>query len=176
LVVVLAFSGQTFALSGKMTISLNRRDVSGHCRANQIITLFASIPINVDVPSYSWMELWLPIDEAMPGTSDFCDGLPMISGTNESPRFLPNNKYFEKYPDSPEKNFGKLYKMNSKAEGGIEFIEPDQKAIDDKRLIPDPSGLGYWITGTLLPKLERDSKAREKTLKRIGYDLDFCGG
>jgi hypothetical protein len=143
-------------------------------RANKPNSMYIHLSNDKEIPAYNWYRVWLPIDEADKDFKNICDGLKPITGGMEDPRFVPNVKYFEKYPDSPEKDYGKLYTLKRGKLGKVEFYDAENCPGVKNRLIPDPSGLGHWITGTVMPKLERDEKKREKAIIEIGEHFDMC--
>ncbi|MEZ4813243.1 MAG: hypothetical protein R2883_07210 [Caldisericia bacterium] len=65
------------------------------------------------------------------------------------------------------KKNGKLYEIGRTSSRYV-FYEPTncEELSKDCRLEPDPSRLGYWLMGTVLPSMPRDERDRkEKTVK-----------
>lgn len=148
------------ATLGPVLVELNvRDDRQSAMRANKVTSFKVSFRINKDIKVKDWVKIWFPVDEASNDPKEICDGLPKITGDNEHPRFVPNEKYFAKYPNSNEKQFGKIYEVFEKERGLTRFDGCQCKYETEKknnlRIVDDPSGLGCWIMGTVLPKLYR---------------------
>jgi|GEM_PF-371996 len=174
-----------FAVLGPVHIELN---VSGErllgVRANQVTSFKIHIRINMDINVHDWIKIWFPIDEAWadraspdptkPGNifEKICDSLTPINGVKESQRFIPNDKYFEKYTNKDEQDMGKLYEVLEDRNGQTRFdrCEPGNNpdlCTDSARVIRDPSGLGCWMLGTVLPPIPRDESKRKERLAQI---------
>lgn len=159
---------------GPVHVELNTTgDRPGGVRANTVTAFKIHIRFNINIKTHDWVKIWFPIDEASCDPKDVCNGLPKITGDMEHPRFVPNEKYFAKYPNSDEKKFGKLYQVLEERHGNTRFDECEC-ATDGNccaqgkcRVVPDPSGLGCWIMGTVLPPLPRDSDERINRLLMI---------
>lgn len=159
---------------GPVHVELNTTgDRPGGVRANSVTAFKIHIRINKEIKPAEWIKIWFPIDEASCDPKDICNGLPKITGDREHPRFVPNEKYFAKYPNSKEKDFGKLYQVLNDRNGNTSFEECECAtdvnccAQGKCRIVPDPSGLGCWIMGTVFPSLPRDDKERLERLKMI---------
>lgn len=161
----------------------------GAYRANTANNFVVSFVYSKNIKRHDWIKVWLPLNENIPYQTkeqlekNFCDGLPKITGGLESPRFVPNKAYFEKYPDSPEKEIGKLYRASGEHMHEISFIDLEDDKSDNRdachldssspKLIADPSGLGYWMLGTVLPALPRDVEKRIEFMKKIRYHINI---
>lgn len=144
---------------------------TGYARANTTARYDIFFRFNVDIKTHQWVKVWFPIDEASSQLNDICDQLPVLNGVLESQRFIPNEKYFEKYPNSQEKETVKLYKMNDDM-GNIDFLDAPGQIdkickSDDSRFVKDSTGLGYWMLGSVMPPLPRDKTKLMEELKRI---------
>jgi hypothetical protein len=167
-VVFLALGIQhTKADLGPVHVELNTTgDKPSSVRANSVTAFKIHIRFNMTIKSHDWVKIWFPIDEASCDPKDICDGLPKITGDKEHPRFVPNERYFAKYPNSELKKIGKLYQVLDDRKGNTKFDECECATEGNCctqgkcRIIPDPSGLGCWIMGTVLPPLPRDESER----------------
>lgn len=153
----------------------------GASRANAANNFVVSFVYTKNINIHDWVKVWLPLNESVPcKTKDeleknSCNGLQEITGDLESPRFVPNKAYFEKYPNSPEKDIGKLYYSNDMNSFDYTFMDVDEHntpswdacGMDspNPKLIKDPSGLGYWITGTVMPAIPKDKEKRLEFMK-----------
>ncbi|MBP7733221.1 MAG: hypothetical protein KA140_05625 [Caldisericia bacterium] len=161
----------------------------GSSRVNAANNFVVSFVYTKNIKIHDWVKVWLPLDENMSYQTkeqlekNFCDGLPKITGGLESPRFVPNKAYFEKYPDSPEKEIGKLYRASGEHMHEVSFIDLEDEKSDNRdachldssspKLISDSSGLGYWMLGTVLPALPRDVEKRIEFMKKIRYHINI---
>jgi hypothetical protein len=160
------------ATLGPVSVELNiKDDRQSAIRANKITSFKVNFRINKDIKVKDWVKIWFPVDEASNDKKNICDGLPKITGDNEHPRFVPNEKYFEKFPNSNEKLFGKIYEVFDKEIGFTRFDGCQCKYETEKKnnlkIVDDPSGLGCWIMGTVLPKLYRNLAKRYHQLVEI---------
>ncbi|MCK5744248.1 MAG: hypothetical protein KAH30_05870, partial [Caldisericia bacterium] len=184
LVLVLGFSGvsQVNATLGPVHVEFNiTGERLGSLRANTVTAFVIHFRFNIDIEVHDWVKIWFPIDEASCHPKDICGDPLTIKGRNESPRFVPNEKYFEKYHNPKEKDVGKLYTVLNVHDVDTEFYdcEPCDKSEDNCRIVQDSSGLGCWIMGTVLPAIPRDEPIRKGFLFMIadhGIGLGYnCG-
>ena len=181
-----------FALLGPIHVELNiMGDSPSSVRAGQVNAFKIHIKFNVNIRVHDWVKVWFPIDEASCKLEDICDGMPKITGAKEHPRFVPNDEYFKKYKNEEEAKVGKLYEALDDRRGKTSFEKcecedgapPYSNCAPEGncRIIADPSGLGCWMTGTVMPALPRDDKQRIKSLYAIrqqiaiGYNHCDCG-
>jgi hypothetical protein len=140
-------------------------------RANSITAFKIHIRFNVTIKSHDWVKIWFPAKEASNNFEDICDGLPALNGKSEHPRFVPNEKYFDKYPESEESKFVKMYEVMDDRKGSTKFYKGDCSEFEDesvkKNMILDKSGLGHWLLGTIMPKLPRKEEDRYHRLAMI---------
>lgn len=152
-------------------------------RANNENSMYITFRINKDIKFHDTINIWYPTSEAVAGDEmkkSICQGLPQLTGDLESPRFLPNSKYFVKYPQSKEKTIYKIYRAE-KPNGTIDWaLEPGNDAQldefigkllqkDSNGAIEDESGLGWWLMGTVMPALPIDKDERFKKLAMISH-------
>lgn len=157
------------------------KQMAGHARANTFNGLNIIFRINVDIQVHDWIKVWFPDSEDVKGIENkdfsklFCDGFPAINGSKESPRFIPNDLYFRKYPNSQETTYGKLYRFTDEKKGIVFEKCPDVSKLPDwadaceskdgrPRLIKDPSGLGCWMMGTVMPAMPYDPVERNRRI------------
>lgn len=167
----------SFATIGPVEVQLsNPNGEMRKARANRENTLSIRFRINVNIKVHDWVKIWFPIDEASCDPKDICDGLPEINGKLEHPRFVPNAKYFEKYPDSEEKKIGKLYEVMDDRKGNTNFETCDGNCCSEGkcRIVADKSGLGSWIMGTVMPALPYDETERYRKLRELSRS-DYYG-
>lgn len=169
---VFSFLRHAAAEVGSVLVQLNINDNGQNAvRANTITSFKVFFTINRDIKVKDWVKFWFPVDEASGNQKDICDGLPEITGDIEHPRFVPNENYFAQYPNSTEKQFGKLYEVFDKDRGLTRFdsCQCDYEILKKSKLniIEDTSGLGCWIMGTMLPKLYKDRGKRYFQLVEI---------
>jgi len=200
LVAVLVFSiffvnmPHIFALLGPIHVELNiMGDSPSSVRAGQATAFKIHIRFNVNIRVHDWVKVWFPIDEASCKLEDICDGMPKITGAKEHPRFVPNDEYFKKYNNEEEAKIGKLYEALDDRRGKTSFEKcecedgapPYSNCAPEGncRIIADPSGLGCWMTGMVMPALPRDEKKRYELMHsiiheaRLGYYDDcYCSG
>jgi len=137
---------------------------TGHKRANLANDFRIFLRINEDIRTHDWVKVWFPIDEASCDPADICGEEFIIKGHDESPRFVPNEKYFEKYSENyDEMKVGKLYDLTGYDRVDTVFFEPSicQEPEGNCRMVEDPSGLGYWMMGTVMPSLPKDETERK---------------
>lgn len=188
------------AVVGPVNISL-KSSWNNHkpARANSPNSMSITFRFNKDIKIHDTIRVWYPTSEAVADENlknSICDSLPPLNGELESPRFLPNSKYFQKYPESKEKTICKLYNLEG-ANGAFDwFIEPGNDAKLDEFIeallqkdkygaIKEESGLGWWLMGTVMPSLPIDQQERFEKLVQISrrqgvgfhwcYELGFPG-
>lgn len=175
----------TAAAIGPVEVQLsNPNGEMRKARANRENNLKINFRINASVKIHDWIKVWFPIDEASCDPNDICDGLPEINGKLEHPRFVPNAKYFERYPESEEKKIGKLYEVIEARNGRTNFESCEGNCCNEGkcRIVEDKSGLGSWILGTVMPALPHNDTERYRLLaeltkiKNIGYHMYDCIG
>jgi Copper amine oxidase N-terminal domain len=182
LILILGLSGfaETKAVLGPVHVELNSYgERVGPSRANTVTAFTIQIRLNVNIEVHDWIKIWFPIEEASNDPADICGDPFEIKGRNESPRFVPNQKYFKKYNNLEEKKVGKLYEVLDEHEVNTRFDNCDscEETEDNCRIIQDPSGLGCWIMGTVLPAVPRDSSERKERLGQMinTTSLGYCG-
>lgn len=193
LVLATCFCVQVSAVVGPVNINLKSSwDHFYPPRANKANSMNITFRINKDIKFHDTIRIWYPTGESTVGENlkdKICEGLPQLNGELESPRFLPNSKYFEKYPDSKEKTICKLYSLEG-TNGAFDWsIEPgNDKKLDDfignlflrdkHGAIKEESGLGWWLMGTVMPALPVDQKERFEKLvmisRRQGAGFHWC--
>lgn len=172
------------AVVGPVNISLKTYwNLGKPARANKANAMSVTFRFNKDIKIHDTIRIWYPTSEYVVGEnlkSSICEGLPPLNGELESPRFLPNSKYFEKYPQSKEKSLYKIYKVE-KPNGTIDWaVEPGndvqldefiEKLLqrDNKGAIKDESGLGWWLMGTVMPALPIKKNERVEKLIDISH-------
>jgi len=163
LVLVLIFSGfsEVVAELGPVYVEMNNYN-NLHSRANTATAFTIHFRFNKDIEIFDWLKFWFPIDEASCNPEDICGKPLIIKGYDESPRFVPNEKYFEKYDNPEEKALGKLYEVLDHHELETNFYDCEScnNPEDSCRIIQDPSGLGCWIMGTVFPALPKNQEDR----------------
>lgn len=160
------------ATLGPIHVELNTTgDRPSGVRANSVTAFKIHIRFNINIRVHDWIKIWFPAKEASSNIEDICDGLPALNGKSEHPRFVPNEKYFEKYPGSEESKFGKMYEVMDDRKGNTKFYSGDCSEFEDesvkKNMIPDKSGLGHWLLGTIIPCLPKDEKERYHRLAML---------
>lgn len=182
LAVFLGASLPAFAVLGPVRVELRRNfAIQQYSRANTILNYKIFIRFNENLKEYNWLKVWFPTNESADftnsanGINKICNGFPEINERIIDPRFVPNDKYFEKY-DNPElKGRKQLYKAIIRSEK-FEYEDcPELKNLgnwenaceDGSLLIKDPSGLGAWLLGTVLPSMPVEKEVREKLLTNI---------
>ena len=171
-------SGTAYALLGPVHIELNvMGERPSGVRAGQVTAFKIHIRFNVNIKVHDWIKIWFPIDENSCDLKDICDGIPQVTGAKESPRFVPNEAYFAKYQNKDESDVGKLYEVLDDRKGLTRFDKCECSAAAKDygncaqegkcRVISDPTGLGCWVTGSVLPALPRDEAERYKRLAQI---------
>lgn len=166
----------TVATIGPVEVQLsNPNGEMRKARLNRENNLRISFRFNINIKVHDWVKIWFPIDEASCDPNDICDGLPEINGKLEHPRFVPNAKYFKKYPESEEKKIGKLYEVIDDRKGKTNFESCEGNCCNEGkcRIIEDKSGLGSWIMSTVMPALPRDEADRYVKLAIIMRSQDF---
>ena len=155
--------GNVQAVLGPVHVELNiTGERLGSARANTVTAFKIYMRINEDIYSHDWVKIWFPIEEASDDWDDVCGEEFVIKGHDESPRFVPNEKYFEKYDNPEEKKVGKVYEVLDEHADTIFFYKCSDlcDGVEHCRLVEDPSGLGCWIMGTVLPALPIDNGDR----------------
>lgn len=172
------------ATLGPIHVELNTTgDRPSGVRANSVTAFKIHIRFNINIKVHDWVKIWFPAKEASSNIEDICDGLPALNGKSEHPRFVPNEKYFEKYPQSEESKFGKMYGVMDDRKGATKFYRGDCSEFEDesvkKNAIPDKSGLGHWLMGMIMPSMPIDQKERWHKLALIVRNASFgynsCG-
>ncbi len=157
--------GSTQAVLGPVHVELNiTGERLGHARANTPTAFKIFMRISEGIHTHDWVKVWFPTQEASDDWEDVCGEEFVIKGHDESPRFVPNEKYFEKYDNPEEERVGKLYEVLDERDVDTKFydcIDCDEVEEGYCRLVEDPSGLGCWIMGTVLPALPRDRSDRK---------------
>lgn len=155
------------ATLGPIHVELNTTgDRPSGVRANSVTAFKIQIRYNIDIRVHDWIKIWFPIDELSCDMKNFCGAFPEVNGIKEHSRFVPNEKYFEKYPNNKdEAKFGKLYEVLDDRKGAtrfdkIECLENNCCSEGNCRIIPEKNGLGGWIMGTVLPQLPRNESER----------------
>ncbi len=179
LVLVFGFFGlsRVNATLGPVHVELNvTGERLGPSRANTATAFRIYFRINQNIEVHDWVKIWFPIQEASNDPNDICGEPLVVKGYDESPRFVPNEKYFEKYNNPDEKKVGKLYEVLDEHESSTKFFgcEPCDESEDNCRLVEDPSGLGCWIMGMVLPALPKDRSDRKEILARIIHCSDIA--
>lgn len=175
LIILFSLPTSTFAAVGPITVKLGRvypELTIGRANKRNLMNILVQYDQTLEA---GFVRIWLPIDESECDLNKMCDETPKITGGIESPRFVPNEKYFEKYPNSQEKEYVKLYKITSRKDNTIETYQPEPCKDGKCRLIQDPSGLGSWIMGTVMPKLFAEPIKRKEQLHEIGEYFDYFG-
>jgi len=155
--------GSVQAVLGPVHVELNiTGERLGHARANTPTAFKIYMRVNEDIHTHDWVKVWFPTQEASDEWEDVCGEEFVIKGHDESPRFVPNEKYFEKYDNPEEERVGKLYEILDEHEVTTDFFDCSELCNNGQpcRLVEDPSGLGCWIMGTVLPALPRDRSDR----------------
>ncbi len=180
------------ATLGPVRVELNlTKPKMSHARANSVNVFKISFRYNVDIKYTDWYKIWFPIDEFTNSENpedvlgEICDGLPVIDERINNPRFIPNNEYFEKF-DNPELSKVRQIYEGKNDNGGYNFAScPDVSEISDwgsacgielkkYRIIKDPSGLGCWMLGTVMPSMPFDQTDLIKKLQAIMRSTLFC--
>ncbi len=185
LILILGFSGmsQVVATLGPVHVELNIiGERLGASRANTVTAFKIYIRLNVNIEVRDWIKIWFPIDETSCNPEDICGEPLVVKGYKENPRFVPNQKYFEKYDNAYEKYVGKLYEIIDNHDYEAIFFDcaSCDNTLDNCRLVPDQSGLGCWIMGTVLPAIPRDENDRklffwsQEYATNIGYCCCGC--
>ena len=183
-VVAFALVSPVFATLGPVHVELNMvKPRLSAARANSLTAFKIHFRYNINIKIREWIKVWFPICESelsgvpveIPGK--ICDGLGQITENKPGWRFVPGEEFFKKYPNSELKNYFLLYEIKD-YKGNIEFFPlPDLSKFkpwqdiygNDKspRLVKDPSGLGCWLLGTILPPMPYDTSDRMERIKTI---------
>ncbi len=183
--VIIIFFGlsQVEADVGPVRVELNvTGERLGPSRANTATAFRIYFRINQNIEVHDWVKIWFPIQEASYDPKDICGDPLTIKGFDENPRFVPNEKYFEKYNNPEEKKVGKLYEVLDEHDLNTKFYDCEscEETEDNCRIIQDPSGLGCWIMGTVLPPIPKDESDRKAFLRLIDHFVVMgyqpCGG
>jgi hypothetical protein len=175
LVLTTTLGSPVFATLGPIRVELNMvKPKISHARANTTNSFLVSVRYNQNILTHDWIKFWFPTNEANGNLENMCDELPKITGDVESPRFVPNEKYFETYPNSQEKEYWKVYGLTSRRPEILSGYNPGECTNPNSRFIADKSGLGYWMMGTLMPKLHRNPEQLKEQMAKISMKLDIC--
>lgn len=180
------------ATLGPVRVELNlTKPKMSHARANSVNAFKISFRYNVDIKYNDWYRIWFPIDEFTNSDNpedvvgEICDGLPVIDERINNPRFIPNNEYFDKF-DNPELSKVRQIYEGKNDNGCYNFAScPDVSEISDwgsacgkelkkYRIIKDPSGLGCWMLGTVMPSMPFDQEKLINKLQAIMRSTLFC--
>jgi hypothetical protein len=172
--VIAATISPVFATLGPVVLKFNSWFGLSGSRANYHNRFEIEFRCNVDIWFNDWIKVWFPTsdDKQFISFEDFkakaCGSLPEMNGVLESQRFIPNEEYFKKYPQSKEKEIFKLYEFTDNkgtykeqtCKTGSDIKDENACLVDspNSRMIKDPSGLGYWLTGSVLRPFSRDDK------------------
>lgn len=164
---------------GPVVVELNPAgDKPGKAKANTVTAFKILIRINVNIKVHDWVKIWFPTEEASNNIEDICDSLPQLNGKMEHPRFIPNKKYFEKYPQSEMAKYGRMYDILDDRRGAIKFYygncSEDSDDPNKNILLPDKSNLGYWLMGTIMPEMPKNDDERFKRLALLLEDTAIC--
>jgi Copper amine oxidase N-terminal domain len=162
--------GTTLAVVGPVHVEMNiSGERLGPSRANTVTAFKIYMRLNVNIEVHDWIKMWFPIDEASCDPADICGNGFVIKGQKESPRFVPNDAYFKKYNNEEEEKVGKIYEILDEHEVNTRFGECTkcEEPEDNCRIVEDPSGLGCWLMGTVLPCIPRDQSARKERTAQI---------
>ncbi|MEZ4812164.1 MAG: hypothetical protein R2883_01505 [Caldisericia bacterium] len=166
------FADLTSATIGPVHVELNiTGERLGASRANTANSFKIYMRYNKDINAGDRITIWFPIDEATCDQDKICGEPLVIKGFDENPRFVPNEKYFEAYKNDEEAGFSKLYDIYDFDGFQTKFYEYESCDNDGEngcRLVPDPSGLGSWIMGTVLPSIPKDDSLRSGYLWGLG--------
>ena len=189
ILLMLGNASSALAVIGPVQCKLNDyygKNMTSYARANTFNGIKVIFKINQVIQVHNWIKVWFPNTEDIPESYDgditklFCDGFPKITGDLESPRFIPNGEYFKKYPKSREKDICKLYRFtNERLAVALEDC-PDisklptwgdvaKSKVNMPGLVRDPSGLGCWMLGTVMPAMPRDPDDRKKRVFEFMY-------
>lgn len=192
-VVILVFAqiSMTSATLGPVHVELNMtKPKIAAARANTLTAFKIFVRYNLNLKIHDWMKIWFPVDEsaAYDNPQDYlkniCDGIMPIEQLQANPRFVPTDDYFKKYEFADLKNISKIYK-NIDERGQTEYISlPNLNGFKNwedicssetgkSRIIKDPSGLGCWMLGTLMPSMPIEQTARMERLKVLSRGLSF---
>ncbi len=162
--------GTAFAEVGPVHVEMNiTGERLGSARANTVTAFKIYMRLNVNIEVHDWIKMWFPIDEKSCDPADICGEELTIKGQKESPRFVPNDEYFKKYNNEEEEKLGKIYEILDEHEVNTRFGEC-QKCEEPEgncRIVEDPSGLGCWLMGTVLPAIPRDQSDRKERTAQI---------
>ncbi len=185
-------SNLAFATLGPVHVELNMwKPRLSASRANSLTAFKICFRYNTNIKINEWLKIWLPIYESgLPENpveipTKICDGL---GGIDERPgaRFVPNEEYFKKFDNAELKKLRQIYEGKDE-KGGYNFsLCPDVSKIENWgnacqkdqgrfRFVKDPSGLGCWKLGTVMPSIPIDSAERMEVLKKImrGISLGY---
>ncbi|MBP7733224.1 MAG: hypothetical protein KA140_05640 [Caldisericia bacterium] len=201
LILSIAFVSPVFATLGPIRVELNMiKPRLSAARANRITAFKVYIRYNVNIKIHDWFKIWFPIDEN--GLTDnpeeiaskICDGFQKIDEKISDPRFVPNEEYFKKFDNLELKKTGKMYAITGEKGYGEFYNIPASENVTNwgdicnigksiPRVVKDPSGLGFWMLGTIMPAMPFDDKDRKKALESldsstsIGYSpCGICSG
>ncbi|MBP7733222.1 MAG: hypothetical protein KA140_05630 [Caldisericia bacterium] len=179
------------ATVGPVRVELNMiKPKYSHARANQVTSFKVYMRYNVNIKIHDWIKVWFPSSEAVEYANpedllkNICDGLPKIDENIDNPRFLPNKKFFEKYPNSKLATKRQLFTVAEYNKPGILYDNPEPSGAADwsdvcgekdnkRRIVKDPSGLGCWMLGTVMPAIPVDDTERKEWSRRIGMSISI---
>lgn len=189
-VTIFSMASTCFAVVGPVHVVLNCRNTNfGAARANLNNAFTVYVRYNVDLKVHDWFKIWFPSYEAastdpLEIVKNACDGLPKIDEKIMNPRFIPNEKYFEKFNNPELQKLKQLYVVKNTS-GDTELIDlPDTTNIpnwgdpcDNNGKYPlmakDPSGLGCWMLGTVMPSMPIDFKERFEKIHRVSMSVSI---
>ncbi len=189
-VTIFSMASTCFAVVGPVHVVLNCRNTNfGAARANLNNAFTVYVRYNVDLKVHDSFKIWFPSYEAastdpLEIVKNACDGLPKIDEKIMNPRFIPNEKYFEKFNNPELQKLKQLYVVKNPS-GDAELIDlPDTTNIpnwgdpcDNNGKYPlmakDPSGLGCWMLGTVMPSMPIDFKERFEKIHRVSMSVSI---
>lgn len=164
---------------GPVIVELNKTgDFQGSTRANTIVNCKILFHFNVNIKANDWIKVWLPLEEAQCDPAKFCNMDSNLINNAENPRFVPDDEFFKRNPNSDEKKYGKLYEVVDDKTGATNFLSCSG---EDGNCCPDSNcksstqktNFGRILLGTVLPKLPRDEKERKRRLAMISRSIGF---
>lgn len=184
--VLFSFVAPAFATLGPIRVELNLiKPRICAARANTKTAFKIYIRYNVDIKYNDWMKIWFPIDEySLPADAadipkSVCDGFGKIDENITDPRFVPNDAYFKKFTHSKLAGLGQVYESRD-IKGSMLFYSLSEKndwedvcGNTKARIVKDPSGLGCWMLGTVLPPFPIDLNERFKALEKFTRSINI---
>ena len=200
IVLFLGSTNNVWATVGPVHVELNTYwwADSNHCRsrANSVTSFRIFMRYNITIKIHDEIKVWFPAYEAFKSDNpeeiikNFCDGRQKIDEKITDPRFVPNDEYFKKF-DNPElKKVKQLYEYSGRSKKASLFDCPDLSDIPDwgdaclppgkfTTLLKDPSGLGCWILGTVMPSMPIDENEQWQKIQKISNSISIgncsCG-